>query len=150
MVEGVTAPVGDPLPPAARLAVVEGPEAERADGRWVLRGVVSRQGEDARAEQLPLGRPDARCAVLLAIRMTPEWWERAEDDRRALSSTIEHGPAISRRIHRARNRDDPFDVLTWFEFPPDEQAEVSDLLTRLRESAEWPYVERAVEVRMIR
>ncbi len=150
MLEGMSAPVGDPLPPAARLAVVEGPEAETADGRWVLRGVVSGQGEDARADQLPLGRPEARCAVLLAVRMTPEWWERAEEDRRALSATIEHGPAISRRIHRALDRDAPFDVLTWFEFPPDQQPEVNDMLTGLRESHEWPFVERAVQIRLIR
>lgn len=150
MVEGISAPVGDPLPPAARLAVVEGADAEVADGRWVLRGVVSGQGEDARTDQLPLGRPEARCAVLLAVRMTPDWWERAEEDRRALSATIEHGPAISRRIHRALDRKEPFDVLTWFEFPPNQHAEVNDMLTGLRGSQEWPFVERAVQIHLIR
>ncbi len=150
LIEGMTAPTGDPLPPAARLAVVEGAAAEIAEGRWVLRGVVSGQGEDARADQLPLGRPEARCAVLLAVRMTPEWWHRVEEDRRALSATIEHGPAISRRIHRALDRDEPFDVLTWFEFPPDHQAEVNGMLAGLQESHEWPFVERAVQIRLIR
>ena len=150
MIEGMTAPVGEPLPPAARLSVVEGPEAEVAEGRWVLRGVVAGQGEDARPDQLPLGRPDARCAALLAVRMSPEWWARAEDDRRALSANIEHGPAISRRIHRARDRDEPFDVLTWFEFAPDLQAELNGVVGRLRDSDEWSFVEREVELRMIR
>lgn len=150
LVEGMTAPVGEPLAPAARLSVVEGPAAEIAEGRWVLRGVVSGQGEDARADQLPLGRPDARCAALLAVRMSPAWWERAAEDRRALSANIQHGPAISRRIHRARDRDEPFDVLTWFEFAPDLQSELNEVVARLRESEEWSYVERDVELRLIR
>ncbi len=150
MIEGMNARTGEALPPAARLAVVEGAEAETAEGRWVLRGVVAGQGEDARADQLPLGRPEARCAALLAVRMTPAWWERAEEDRRALSANIEHGPAISRRIHRARDRDEPFDVLTWFEFAPDLQSELNDVVARLRDSEEWSYVEREVEIRAIR
>ena len=150
LIEGMSAPVGEPLPPAARLAVVEGAEAEIAEGRWVLRGVVAGQGEDARADQLPLGRPEARCAALVAVRMAPAWWERAEEDRRALSANIEHGPAVSRRIHRARDRDEPFDVLTWFEFPPDRQPEVDEIAARLRDSEEWSYVEREVDIRLIR
>jgi hypothetical protein len=150
LIEGMSTPVGEPLAPAARLAVLEGPAAEVAEGRWVLRGIVAGQGEDARADQLPLGRPEARCATLLAVRMSPEWWARAEEDRRALSANIEHGPAISRRLHRARGRDEPFDVLTWFEYAPDVQPELDDVVARLRDSEEWSYVERDVELRMIR
>jgi len=150
LIEGMTAPVGEPLPPAARLSVVEGAAAEIAEGRWVLRGVVAGQGEDARVDQLPLGRPDARCAALLAVRMSPAWWERAEEDRRALSANIEHGPTVSRRIHRARDRDEPFDVLTWFECPPDRHAELDGLVASLRDSGEWSYVAREVEIRLIR
>jgi hypothetical protein len=150
LIEGMTAPVGEPLPPAARLSVVEGAAAETADGRWVLRGVVAGQGEDARADQLPLGRAEARCAALLAVRMSPAWWERAEEDRRALSANIEHGPAISRRIHRARDRDEPFDVLTWFEFAPEVQSEANQVMARLRDSEEWTFVEREVDIRVIR
>ncbi len=150
LIEGMTAPVGEPLPPAARLSVVEGAAAETAQGRWVLRGVVAGQGEDGRADQLPLGRPEARCAALVAVRMSPAWWERAEEDRRALSANIQHGPAISRRLLRARDRDEPFDVLTWFEFAPDLQAELNDVAARLRDSDEWSYVEREAEIRLIR
>ena len=150
LIEGMTAARGEPLPPAARLSVVEGAGAEVAEGRWVLRGVVAGQGEDARPDQLPLGRSDARCAALVAVRMAPAWWERAEEDRRALSANIEHGPAISRRVHRARDREEPFDVLTWFEFAPDLQSALNDVVARLRDSEEWSYVERDVELRMIR
>lgn len=150
LIEGMTAPVGEPLAPAARLSVVEGTSAEVAEGRWVLRGVVAGQGEDARADQLPLGRAEARCAALLAVRMSPAWWERAEEDRRALSANIEHGPAISRRIHRARDRDEPFDVLTWFEYAPEVQSEANQVMARLRDSEEWTFVEREVDIRVIR
>lgn len=159
LIEGMTAPVGEPLAPAARLSVLEGTEAEAlrsghadraANVRWVLRGVVAGQGEDARADQLPLGRAEARCAVLVAVRMSPAWWGRAEEDRRALSANIEHGPAISRRILRSRDRDEPFDVLTWFEFAPEVQSEANEVMARLRDSEEWSYVEREVDIRVIR
>jgi hypothetical protein len=150
LIEGMTAPVGEPLAPAARLSVVEGTSAAVAEGRGVLRGVVAGQGEDARADQLPLGRAEARCATLLAVRMSPTWWERAEEDRRALSANIEHGPAISRRIHRARSRDEPFDVLTWFEYAPEVQSEANQVMARLRDSEEWTFVEREVDIRVIR
>ena len=72
LIEGMTAAVGEPLAPAARLSVVEGAAAEIAEGRWVLRGVVAGQGEDARADLLPLRRADARCAALAAARLSSD------------------------------------------------------------------------------
>ncbi|HEX2658460.1 MAG TPA: chlorite dismutase, partial [Polyangia bacterium] len=40
--------------------------------------------------------------------------------------------------------------LTWFEFAPADQNAFDDLLGRLRETEEWRYVTREVEVRVSR
>lgn len=158
--EGMTAPRGEPLRPAARLAVVEGAGAQAPEGRWSLRGVADHRpgGEGREDEGHALGRPDARCAALVAIRQSPAWWEQADKEgpdflaerRRALVGEPDDAPAVARRLHHSRDIGDPFDFLAWFEFHPDQQAAFYDLLARLRATEEWSSVEREVDVHLIR
>ena len=65
---------------------------------------------------------------------------------------MEYLPAIARRLHHCRDLSEaePFDFLTWFEFAKKETAAFDELLSRLRATEEWKYVEREVEVRFIR
>src|SRR5918997_233145 len=72
-IDGILAHRGESLAPAAHLAVIEGDEAEKAAGRWVLRGAVANR-DDAGEADTPLGRPEARGASLIAVRMSPQWW----------------------------------------------------------------------------
>jgi hypothetical protein len=45
-IERITAVAGESLPPAERLAVIEGPEAQRPlEGSWILRGTTSNSRE---------------------------------------------------------------------------------------------------------
>jgi len=55
-------------------------------------------------------------------------------------------------LHHCRDLADvePFDFLTWFEFAEADTAEFDKLLTRLRASEEWKYVERGAEIRFAR
>ena len=145
-VEGITAPHGEPLAPAARLAVVEGPGAAEASGRWVLRGVVEGEGEIG---QSPLGRPEARCAALLALRTAPAWRDLGGDERRKLGGGLA-APAVGHRRHRSLDPDEPYDTLHWFEFSPQEQGPFNELVDALRASDAWSYVERELDVRVIR
>lgn len=162
-IDGIVARGGEPLPPAARLAVVEGPEARDAEGRWVLRGVAGHERyvergehEALAARQVPLGRPEARCAALIAVRKSPPWWEMAQDERRGVLEASHHiaigmeYPAVARRLHHSRDLGEPFDFLTWFEYPPAEEGSFDELLARLRETPEWAYVEHEVDVRVSR
>jgi hypothetical protein len=158
--EGMTAPRGEPLRPAARLSVVEGPGAQAPGGRWALRGVAERRsgGEGREDAGRSLGRPEARCAALVAIRQSPAWWQQADAEEadavgerwRALMGDPDDAPAIGRRLHHSRDLGEPFDVLAWFEFHPDQQAAFNDLMARLRATDEWSSVEREVDVRLIR
>jgi len=50
-IERITAVAGESLPPAERLAVIEGPEAQRPlEGSWILRGTTSNERYTNREE----------------------------------------------------------------------------------------------------
>jgi hypothetical protein len=62
-------------------------------------------------------------------------------------------PAIARRLHHCCDLgepEEPFDFLTWFEFAPSDSNAFDDLIASLRESEEWTFVQREVDIRLIR
>ncbi|MFL6711566.1 MAG: chlorite dismutase, partial [Sulfurifustis sp.] len=65
---------------------------------------------------------------------------------------LEYLPAIARRLHHCRDLGtaEPFDFLTWFEFAPAYAPAFDELVGRLRETEEWRYVEREVDIRLRR
>ena len=158
--------VGDPLPPAERLAVLEDHEGSLPVGAsWILRGVTSSERYVHRAEraalevrQRGLGRAEATCAALIPIRKSEAWWELTQDERRQIfeersrhiTTGLEYIPAVARRLHHSRDLGEPFDFLTWFEYAPDHAAAFEELVVRLRHTAEWNYVEREVDIRLLR
>lgn len=130
---------------------------------WALRGVVSNQRYTTRTEldslkavQPMLGRPEATCAVLIPITKSAAWWELAQDERREIiearsahiATGIRYLPAVARRLHHSRDIGEPFDFVTWFEFAPSDTASFYELVSMLRKTEEWRYVEREVEVRL--
>ncbi len=165
-VERVDTVVGSGLPAASHVEVIEGGvRAHALAAAWVLRGVVSHERYVTRAEhdalaavQEPLGRPAATRAALVPIRKSERWWTLAQDERRRIfeerSHHVEiglgHLPAVSRRLHHARDLGEPFDFLTWFEFAPAAASGFEDLVKRLRATEEWTYVEREIDIRLAR
>ena len=59
-------------------------------------------------------------------------------------------PAIARKLHHSRDLGEPWDFLTWFEFAPTQTAAFDELLHALRESEEWNYIDREVDIRLIK
>jgi chlorite dismutase len=159
---------GDPLVQIQRLDILPGDALpSQPTTRWTLRGIISNERYVQREEkaklaatQQGLGRPEATRAALIPIRKKPEWWALPQDDRRRIleeqSKHIQIGmgylPEIARRLHHCRDlsENEPFDFLTWFEFAPSHEAEFDKLLTELRATTEWTYVEREVDIRLIR
>jgi hypothetical protein len=157
---------GDPLAAAAHVDVVDSLLGNPPPGAsWMLRGVTSHERYVTRAErellvaqQPGLGRPAATCAALIPVRKSAAWWALAQDERRALledrSKHIEIGreylPAVARRLHHSRDLGEPFDFLTWFEFAPEHEPRFDHLLARLRASEEWTFVQREVDLRLVR
>jgi hypothetical protein len=132
---------------------------------WLLRGVTSNQRYVTRPEQSALvatqaglDRPEATCAALIPITKTAAWWTLTQDERReifeARSSHIATGmrylPGIARRLHHSRDLGEPFDFLTWFEYAPADAAAFEELVLSLRATEEWNYVEREVDIRLVR
>ena len=155
--------VGDGLPAAARLAVVE--DAPPPPAAWTLRGVVSNERYVERRErallearQRPLGRAEATCAALIPVTKSQEWWALPQDERRAIfeersrhiATGLEYLPAVARRLHHSRELGEPFDFLTWFEYAPEHAEAFEELVVRLRATEEWRYVVREIDIRLVR
>ena len=165
-IDRIAAGTGESLPMADRLAVHENSRSQMPTNvRWILRGVTSNmrytnhlENESLAAIQQRLGRPEATRAALIPIRKTEDWWNLAQDERRAIFEEhsrhigigLEYLPAISRRLHHSRELLEPFDFLTWFEYSPEHSEHFERLVHRLRHTEEWRYVEREVDIRLSR
>jgi len=157
---------GSSLDLVERVNVVNDAVAELPlDSSWVLQSFTSNvryamrdEVTALRAVQPVLNRSEAISAVLIPIKKTVAWWEMAQDERRAIFEEQSHHtavgldylPEVARRLMHCRDLGEPFDFLTWFEFAPEHTKAFDELLMRMRASKEWEYVEREVEVRLIR
>jgi hypothetical protein len=166
-VTSARAVVGEPLAQTARVLVVPDSVAETSSTLgWVLRGITSNERYVVRSEktqlfakQQGLGRPEATCAALIPIRKSPAWWALTQDERRTIFEEQSHHtriglqylPAVARRLHHCRDLsgNEPFDFLTWFEFAPEHEDSFNQMVTELRASPEWAYVEREIDIRVV-
>lgn len=160
--------VGDPLPTVERVDIVNGAVAALPEGgKWMLRGVTSNARYITRSEkemlakkQQPLGRPDSTLAALIPIRKNAKWWELTQEERREIFEEkskhnavgLKYLPGIARRLHHCRDMSaaEPFDFLTLFDYAKADAAAFDDLVAALRETLEWTFVEREVDIRLER
>lgn len=159
---------GDPPPAVDRLDVVAGAVPELPDGgKWALRGVVSNERYVTRdekdrlvAKQAALGRAASTHAALIPIRKSAKWWALTQDERRAvfedqskhIAVGLKYLPGVARRLHHCRDLGgaEPFDFLTFFDYEKGDAAAFDDLVAALRATAEWKFVEREVDLRLVR
>lgn len=154
---------GEPLRHADRLVVVEPGSRVRAAATWILRGVPSYERYVRRAEQRELlarspelGRLHATSAALIPISKSTAWWRLAQDERREIfeersrhiATGLKYLPAVARRLYHGRDLGEPFDFLTWFEFAPQDAVAFEELVAMLRETEEWAFVEREIDIRL--
>lgn len=164
-IESIEAVVGETLPNAPRLTVTQG--VPPSDAAFSLRGIVSNERYTTRPEKAALldaqeviGRKAAPRGALIPIKKNAAWWALTQDERRAIfeedSAHIRIGmkalPQIARRLHHCRDLEEPgaFDFLTWFDFRDEHTPVFDELLAALRATEEWKYVEREVDVRVVR
>jgi hypothetical protein len=59
-------------------------------------------------------------------------------------------PGVAKRLHHCRDSGtaQPFDFLTWFEYVPEHEKGFEQLVRELRETEEWSFVEREVDIRL--
>lgn len=167
-VTGMDTVVGESIALVQRLDIVEGQYFHKNGGAsWVLRGITSNERYVVReekdqliAKQPVLGRAEATCAALIPIRKNTKWWEMPQDERRRViedqsrhvATGLRYLPAVARRLHHCRDLSEaePFDFLTWFEYAPADEAAFNSLVKELRASEEWKYVDREIDIRLIR
>lgn len=167
-VASTTVLAGDALPRVERIALhTSSVEGLPSGALWALRGTSSNlryttaeERERLVANQASIGRASADRAALIPIRKSADWWERTQDARReifeARSHHIEIGlsvlPAIARRLHHCRDLTscEPFDFLTFFDYAERDEAAFDRLLAKLRSSEEWRFVDREIDIRLVR
>ena len=130
---------------------------------WILKGFGSNlrytnRDEKNILDKQPsiLGKSENTYAALIPIKKSEEWWQLTQDERRNIleeqSHHIEIGSkylsVISRKLYHSRDIGEEFDFLTWFEFAPENQGNFDELLSLLRNSEEWKYVVREVDIRL--
>jgi hypothetical protein len=160
--------VGEPLPAARKIEIVPSSDTPaNPQAAWVLRGITSNERYVVREERsqivaklLGLGRTEATCAALIAIRKNDAWWALTQDERLRIFKDQSHHtriglqvfPELARRLHHCRDlsEHEPFDFLTWFEYAPAQEAMFNKLVAKLRVIEEWKYVEREVDIRLVR
>jgi chlorite dismutase len=164
-VERIAAVRGEPLAQVIAVERYEGTFTPPPDTQatWSLRGTTGHQryAEQREAKALAaispaLGRSKATCAALIPIRKSEAWWDLAQDERRAILEQRSHHiaigmsylPAVARRLYHARELGEPFDFLTWFEYAPSDASRFEELVAALRDSEEWRYVDREVDIRL--
>lgn len=157
--------IGETLASATHLSVTTSSAfTPNAEGRaWQLTGFASNVRYVERPEktqlaamQLPLGRDGATCAALIPIRKSAAWWDMTQEERRAIfeakshhiAESLKYLPVIARQLYHSRDIGQPFDFLTWFEYPPQAAGDFEALVKTLRATEEWHYVEREVDIRL--
>jgi len=156
---------GQSLEPVSFIDILQSPTNNHTKSVWTLTGLTSniRYTEKSEREQLiaiqaDLGRPRATCAALIPIRKTQTWWAMAQDERRKIFETqsrhtetgLKYLPAIARKLYHCRDIGQPFDFLTWFEYAPEHSDAFEDLVLSLRKTNEWQYVDREIDMRLIK
>lgn len=156
---------GESLAVVSHVEIMESNSIVTTSGLWTLRGFSSNiryanktEKEKLVAVQQGLGRPEATCAALIPIRKSKAWWLLAQDERRAIFEEQSHHtaiglqylPAIARKLYHCRDIGEPFDFLTWFEYAPAHAQAFEDLVGKLREKQEWKYVDREIDIRLMR
>lgn len=139
-------------------------ETEQASD-WVLKGFASNLRYTTREEKnildvnpSVLGKIENQFAVMIPIKKKETWWAMTQDERRKIleenSRHIEIGSkyltSINRQLYHSRDLGEVFDFITWFEFSEENKSKFDELLAALRKTEEWSYVEREVEVRLMK
>lgn len=156
---------GHSLEHVSHIDILQSSATKENNGLWTLTGFTSnvRYAEKAEREKLNaiqagLGRQKATCAALIPIRKTETWWAMAQDERRKIFETKSHHtetglkylPAIARKLYHCRDIGQPFDFLTWFEYAPEDSNAFEDLVFSLRQTEEWLYVDREIDIRLVK
>ncbi len=160
--------LGPPVASVSRVAMISCNSTENPKGAvWALQGVATNDRYTTRNEkrvlvekQAPIGRPEATRAALILLRKNADWWAMSQDERRAVLEEQSHHiaiglrylPAVARRLLHCRDLavEAPFDFLGFLDFAPADEAAFEDMLGELRSTKEWSFMEREIDIRLVK
>jgi chlorite dismutase len=155
--------IGQPLEKVNFINISEGPLIDNKSGTWVLKGLKSNLRYTNREEKNVLdkepsilGKESNTCAALIPLKKSAEWWLLTQDERRKIIEEESHHISIgakylsvvSRQLYHSRDLGEEFDFITWFEFSPKHKSTFEELLNLLRNTPEWSYVVREIDIRL--
>lgn len=156
---------GSPITTVSHITKVASDLVQSKTGIWALKGIISNSRYTEKVDkdklvaiQEDLGRSNATFAAFIPIRKSESWWDLAQDERRKIMESksqhtqtgIKYLPAIARKLFHSRDIGEPFDFLTWFEYAPADSDTFEELLFELRKTEEWKYVDREIEIRLMK
>ncbi len=156
---------GNPLPSVSFIDVVPGTVTKSEKGIWNLKGLTSnlrytekQEKDELVAIQAGLGRTESAFGAMIPMRKSEAWWNLAQDERRKIfedksrhtQTGLKYLPAIARRLYHCRDIGEQFDFVTWFEYAPHDSEAFEELVNALRQTEEWKYVDREMDIRMIK
>ena len=136
-----------------------------AGASWILSGVVKNTRFVTREERpvntlrkYAANDREATCAALIPIRKSAAWWSLAQEERegileeqsRHFLSGLRFLPAIAKRFLYGRDLGEPFDIVTWLEYAPCDEVVFNELAAALRLTEEREFVEREIDIRLVR
>jgi hypothetical protein len=159
---------GQPIAPVDSIDMVAGLAADLpADTVWALHGVTSNERYTTRVEkteltsrQARIGRSEATSSALILLRKRAEWWALTQDERRRILEEDSHHigigmrylPAVARRLLHCRDlaHEAPFDFIGFLDFAPENEAAFDEMLSQLRATEEWSFMDREIDIRLVR
>ena len=148
--------------------IVSGAASARSgDAAWALSGVTTNDRYTYRAEkgelvskQAPIGRAEASCGALILLRKNATWWAMTQEERREILEEQSHHiaigmrylPAVARRLYHCRDLEieASFDFLGLLDYAPNDAGIFEEMLGQLRASREWTFMDREIDIRLVR
>ena len=89
---------------------------------------------------------------------TAAWWNLTQEERgnvfenksHHIAEGVRYLPSVARQLYDSRDIGEPFDFLTWFEYAPQHSEAFEELVRKLRNTEEWRFVDREVDIRLER
>ncbi len=157
---------GQRLESVERIKIVNaGQLRDTTNCEWLLRGVTSNLRYTTRDEKIMLDKtpsildkPESKYSALIPIKKSDEWWLLTQDERRKVFEDKSHHinfsskylSVVARKLYHSRDIGEDFDFLTWFEFAPEHSNQFDELVNYLRNTEEWKYVTREIDIRLMR
>ncbi|MFI5138319.1 MAG: chlorite dismutase family protein [Sphingobacteriales bacterium] len=156
---------GEPMIVVDKIEMVNpGQVFVNGDSDWVLKGFSSNsryvtREEKTKLDEIPpvFGKPENSFAAFIPMSKSEEWWLLTQDERRKIFEeqsdhikfSYDYLTQIPRKLFHSRDIGEEFDFLAWFEFKPESKNLFDDLVGYLRQTEEWKYVTREIDIRVV-